>query len=173
MIRPEAKQAILDFREVIFGVAALTLGTHWVMNGYAYQPFIGFVLGIAGGIALWLGYRKVRFPRGEGGVGVVEVTERQITYLTAQGGAALAIDGLSRVEIRTATGGITWVFTANSGESLHIPGNAPGSEGLLDALVSLPGVNYDEASRAARRASAQGARPDAYLIWQSDKRALH
>ncbi|MEO0485624.1 MAG: hypothetical protein AAF092_06905 [Pseudomonadota bacterium] len=173
MIRPEAQKAISDLREVLIGVALLALGSHWVINGHTYQPFIGALLGAGGLVALWLGYRRVRFPAGEGGVGMVEVTERQIAYMTGTGGSAIAIDALTRIEVHTSRTGIVWVFTTATGETLRIPGDAAGAEALFEALVSLPGLNYDQAAQAARKASAATAGPDAYLIWQSDKRALH
>ncbi|MEM1236524.1 MAG: hypothetical protein AAGI10_06095 [Pseudomonadota bacterium] len=173
MIRPEAKKAIFEWREVILGGVLVIIGGNWVVNGHTLQPAIGALVGALGLVFLYLGWRRVRFPSGGGGVGMVEVTERQITYLTAAGGGALAIDALIRVEVQTGVGGILWVFTAEDGGVLMIPGDAPGAETLFDALVSLPGINYDQAARAARAPGTLGTHRDNFLIWQKDKRALH
>ena len=173
MIRPEARKAIYDLREVIIGGVLVIIGGNWVVNGHTLQPVIGGLLGALGLVFLFLGWRRVRFPAGAGGAGIVEVTERQITYLTGTGGGAIAIDALIRVEVQTGSGGTLWVFTAEDGGVLMIPGDATGAETLFDALVSLPGINYDQATRAAKAPGSLGGHRDTFLIWQKDKRALH
>ncbi|MEM1373543.1 MAG: hypothetical protein AAGF78_04065 [Pseudomonadota bacterium] len=173
MIRPEARQVLMEWREVILGAAFCVIGGNWVLSGTALQPALGVFFVLGGLVFIWLGYRRVRFPQGGGGPGMVEVTERQISYFTAQGGGAITIDGLARVEVRSGKGGIDWVFTVESGEALVIPGSARGAEGLFDALVPLPGINYDQAVQAARAPGSLAQGPDTFLIWQKDKRALH
>ncbi|MEM6477730.1 MAG: hypothetical protein AAF647_01660 [Pseudomonadota bacterium] len=173
MIRPEAKEAIREWQEVIAGVAMTLLGSHFLLNGRALLPVVGALIGLLGIALIVLGFRRVRFPTGAGGTGLVEVTERQIAYLTGAGGGAVAIDGLERVEVRADTAGITWLFTARSGEVLAIPGNARGAEALFDALVSLPGINHEEAVRAARSPSLPRHGAETFLIWQRDRKALH
>ena len=170
MIREEAREALLRWREVILGAVLIAFGGNWLLTGHTLQPVLGGLLVGLGLALLWLGYRRVRFPKGEGGPGLVEVTERQISYLTAAGGGAIALDGLARVEVHTGASGILWVFTVATGEQLSIPGNARGAEALFDALVSLPGSNYDQAVQAAQAGAGQ---PDKFLIWQKDRRALH
>ncbi|MEM8592648.1 MAG: hypothetical protein AAGF13_08990, partial [Pseudomonadota bacterium] len=173
MIRPEARKVLMEWREVILGAAFVIIGGNWILSGHTLQPILG-ALFVAGGLAfIWLGYRRVRFPVGESGIGLVEVTERRIAYMTAAGGGAVAIDGLARVEVTSGKAGISWVLTAESGEALVIPGNARGAEALFDALVPLPGINYDQAVQAARAPSSLAQSPDTFLIWQKDKRALH
>lgn len=168
-IRPEARAFIMKWREVAMGAILFAIGLNWTLTGYGLAPYVGAVLVLIGTAVLYTGWRRVQLPAGGGGPGVVEVTERQITYLSAQGGGALAVDGLLRVEVATTPdGALTWHFLAEDGGRLDIPGAATGAEGLLDALVSLKGVNYDQASAAIR---ASGA--DRFLIWQRDQRLLH
>ncbi|MEM9350534.1 MAG: hypothetical protein AAGA47_09750 [Pseudomonadota bacterium] len=173
MIRPEVKAVLYEWREILVGALLALLGGHWVINGTALLPLIGTLLGLLGLALIFIGWRRVSFPAGGDGTGMVEVTERQITYLTGQGGGAVAIDGLSRVEVKTGASGMTWVFTVASGEALEIPGDAHGAEKLFDALVSLPGINHDQAVRAARSPGALAQGPDTFLIWQRDRKALH
>ncbi|MEL6690494.1 MAG: hypothetical protein AAFP28_09255 [Pseudomonadota bacterium] len=173
LIRPEARKALMEWREVILGAGFAVIGGNWLVSGTGLQPILGLLFVLGGVTFIWLGYRRVRFPEGGAGPGMVEVTERQIAYFTSSGGGAIAIDGLARVEVRSGADGISWVFTVESGESLVIPGNARGAEGLFDALVPLPGINYDQAVQAARAPASLAQGPDTFLIWQKDKRALH
>lgn len=173
MIRPEARKVLSDWREVIAGGVLIVMGCHWLVTGHTLQPAIGALLVLLGLALLWLGYRRVRFPAGDGGPGLVEVTERQITYLTAEGGGAVALDALIRVEVETGRAGLRWIFTVASGDRLIIPGSARGAEALFDALVPLPGINYEQAIQAARVPGSLAQTPDTFLIWQSDRRALH
>lgn len=173
LIRPEARKLLTEWREAIIGAGFAVIGGNWLLSGTGLQPILGLIFVLGGCAFIWLGYRRVRFPDGGAGEGMVEVTERQISYFTAVGGGAIAIDGLARVEVKSSSDGIRWIFTVESGEALVIPGNARGAEGLFDALVPLPGINYDQAVQAARAPEALVARPDTFLIWQKDKRALH
>ncbi len=173
MIRPEVRQMLVDWKEIILGASFAVIGGNWMLRGHLLLPYIGLLLITLGLIFLWIGWRRIRFPTGKGGIGVVEVTERQITYLTAGGGAAISIEHLQRVEVQTGTTGLIWTFTADGGDQVTIPGGAPGAEKLFDALVPLPGINYDQAARAARAPESMGDAPDKFLIWQKDRRALH
>ena len=49
--------------------------------GMSQQAFL-----VIGGLIAHDAYRRLKFPHGDGGPGVVEVGERQITYLTGRGG---------------------------------------------------------------------------------------
>lgn len=173
MIRPEARKLLWDWREVILGTGLLGLGLIWALDGHGYQPMIGTIAIVIGCASLALGWRKVRFPDGGGGPGMVEVTERQIAYLTGAGGAAVAIESLTRIEVLTGASGFVWVFTTATGDVLHIPGDARGAEAIFDALVSLDGINYDQAQQAARAPGSLAQTPDTFLIWQRNRRALH
>lgn len=171
-IRPEVKAGLVRWREVWIGASLVLMGLYWVLNGRALLPTVGALLAVLGLVFVVQGWRRIRFPHASGGPGVVEVDERQITYLAAHGGAAISIDGLIRVSVETGAAGMTWVLRADDLSELRIPGDAKGAEGLFDALVALPGVNYDQAHRAAQ-ARTDGKGLDSFLIWQKDKRALH
>ncbi|KAJ54050.1 hypothetical protein ACMU_03920 [Actibacterium mucosum KCTC 23349] len=173
LIRPEVTEALVRWREVILGVAIVVFGL-WLFNlGGVFYPVVGFFAGLLGvglAIAAW---RRMRFPGGGGGLGVVEVDERQITYFAPQGGGAVSIDTLARVEIHTNNAGpfqpdLFWVFHSDGEPMLTIPGGAKGIEALFDALSALPGANYAAATEAA------GSTEQAlFVIWQKERSRLH
>ncbi|MEO0358823.1 MAG: hypothetical protein AAF386_11130, partial [Pseudomonadota bacterium] len=112
--------------------------------------------------------RRARFPKGDGGPGMVDVDERQITYMSAAGGGSVSLDTLTRVEAhRNRRGHVTWVFYGEDG-TVSVPAAASGADALFDAMTALPGVNYDQAAAAAR-----GQGPDVYLVWNQDRTRLH
>ncbi|MEL6550478.1 MAG: hypothetical protein AAFQ54_09555 [Pseudomonadota bacterium] len=173
MIRPEARRVLMDWKEILAGGLLIIVGGNWLTTGHTLQPILGGVFALVGAALIAAGWRRVRFPAAEGGPGLVDVTERQITYMTGHGGAALAIDSLARVEVEARPNGHAWIFTGLSGETLRIPGDARGADKLFDALVPLPGINYDQAVQAARAPGSLTGRSDTFLIWQKDRTALH
>jgi len=173
MIRPELVQGFVRWREVILGGALVLLGL-WLFNrGGVFYPVVGFLAGLVGvGLAL-AAWRRLRFPAGKGGVGVVEVDERQITYFGPQSGGAVSIESLVRVEIHTRPKGLFgpnlhWEFTCDGEPSLIVPGGARGVEALFDALSALPGADYSKAAEAAR--SEQN---ETFVIWNKPRQMLH
>lgn len=167
-IRAEAAASLRKYRSFILAGLIGLAGVYILFTGHgtAYLAAVMFLLIAA--LAAHDGYKRLRFPAGTGGAGVVEVDERRISYLAAQGGKSMSLDDLSRVEIhRNSRGRITWVFYS-PGEMFEVPGDAMGTDKLFDALVALPGVNYAQAE-----AASQGQGPDLFLIWQKDRTKLH
>lgn len=173
MIRPEITAALLRWREALIGLAVFLLSAYGAATAFGVVKWLSW-LGVAIGAALmWEGARRARFPAGAGGPGVVELDERQITYFGPTGGAAVSVDDLSRVEIRTTDAGpmnsdLFWVFTQTDGLILRIPGDAQGVEVLFDALAMLPGVDYHAATQAAGT-----TRPQHFVIWQKHRLPSH
>ena len=111
-------------------------------------------------------WRRRHFPSGTGGAGMVEIKDRRLSYFAPLGarGGSVSIDTLQRAEIhRGMRDQITWVFYDDDG-ILEVPGNAAGAEDIFDALVVLPGVNYDQAI-----AATTGQGPDVFLVWRRGK----
>lgn len=168
-IRPEARETLMRWREVALGAVLVLVGLNWALTGFGLAPYVGAVLALIGAAVSFVGWRRVQLPKGGQGPGVVEVDERRIAYLSGHGGGALSVEALVRVEVETSPSGrLIWRFRDEDGATLDIPSDATGAEGLLDALVSLPGLNYDQAAQAVR-----AERTDRFLIWQKDRRALH
>lgn len=165
-IRPEARAALWRWRDVLAGGAIVVVGL--LAIGSLSDLLVG--LGIAaiclGALLILNGIRRARFPGQGGGVGMVEVRERKITYFGPYGGGAVSLDDLARIQIRTTQAGplepdLFWMFTTQDGELLSVPGQAEGVETLFDALAALDGVDY-----AAATAAAGTVRNQLFDIWQ-------
>jgi hypothetical protein len=154
MIRPEARAALLRWREVLAGLAVALAGLWFATRGgWVLGPF-GAAVGLLGlGLAA-VGLRRMRFDRG-GGAGVVQVIEGQVGYFGPYGGGFLALDDL--VEVWRIAGG--WRLVDTEGNVLDIAQDATGSAGLYDALAARPGL-------AAAMAQA-GETGTARRIWRA------
>lgn len=166
--RPEAQQILHRWRDVIIGGAIVGVGTYWSFSAGPVLKWFAVLMIVGGGALLWEGFRRARLPAGGGGPGVVEVTERQITYLSSSGGYILSIDDLQRVVIQSSGTGFIWQLHSDGQGIVQIPGNAEGADKLYDAFSALPGANIELAIDAA-----QSTQRDIFLIWQQDRRRLH
>ncbi len=165
LIRPEAAQGLKRWRGVIAAGAVLALGLWWGLTSLGLIKWIGWTLTLGGAALLWAAAQRARFVGGHGGLGVVEIDERQIAYLAPVGGGIISLDALTHVAIAPDRAGLpVWRFTAG-GESLRVPTSAEGTEALFDALTALPGVDIEAAIRASR------TRPDKpVVIWKRPAR---
>lgn len=167
LIRPEAAAFLKRWREAIIA-GVILLGslqaastTTGLING------LSWVTALVGAALFIEGVRRARLPQNGGGLGVVEVDERQITYFGPHGGGALSINELRRVKVRTTdmgpfTSDFFWEFTDASGQRLTIPGDAENASALFDALTVLPGADYE----AVIKASTSTQNED-FLVWQA------
>ncbi|MEL7149500.1 MAG: hypothetical protein AAFX07_15315 [Pseudomonadota bacterium] len=165
-IRPEVLSALKRWREaIIAGVILLgslqaASATTGLMNAFAW------VTALIGAALFIEGVRRARLPQETGGVGVVDVDERQITYFGPHGGGALSINELSRIKVRTTADGpassdFFWEFTDKAGQRLTIPGDAENASALFDALTALPGADYEAVIKASGSMEAQE-----FLVWE-------
>jgi hypothetical protein len=167
-LRPEAMQAINRWSGALFAGAVLALGLWWGLTSLGLIKWIGWLLALGGAALLWASAQRARFRGGHGGLGVVEVDERQIAYLAPVGGGIVSLDSLSEVAITVDRAGLpVWRFTAGA-EVLRVPTSAEGTEALFDALTALPGVDIEAAIRASRNRL-----PDTTVIWRKPVPALH
>jgi len=167
-VRPEIAAGWDIWKQVVLGTAIAGFGMFGVFDWPGLGSYGGVVIFGMGALIAVDGWRRVHFPSGSGGLGMVEVKERRITYFSTGRGGVVSLDTLQRCEVhRNARGRITWVFYDADG-MLEVPGDAAGTDGLFDALVALPGVNYAQAQEAA-----QGKGPDIFLIWNRDSKKLN
>ncbi|MEM6308298.1 MAG: hypothetical protein AAF701_09965, partial [Pseudomonadota bacterium] len=151
-----------------FAACAAMAGVYVLLTTRGAGYAAGGVFLMIAGLMAHDAYRRLRFPTGQGGRGMVEIDERRITYFTAQGGGSISLDDVTRIEAhRNRRCQVTWVFYA-SDDMLSVPANAMGSDALFDAFVALPGINHAQA-----QAAASGEGPDVFLIWQKDRSTLH
>ncbi len=159
-LRPEARAALSRWREAILGAIVTALGAWWFLTVPGLIHWAALGLAALGMVLTWTGVQRARFPDGRGGLGVVQVDERQIIYMAPVGGGFASLDSLSRVDIAPDRAGLpVWRFFAAEGV-LQIPVNAEGTHALFEALTALPGINMEAAIRIAR------SRPDRpTVIW--------
>jgi len=167
-IRPEAAAGLRRWREVIAAGAVLALGIWWGLTALGLLSWIGWALVIGGGAMLWAAIQRARFYAGHGGLGLVEVDERQITYLAPAGGGIASLDHLTEVSLGPDRAGLpVWRFRTGD-EILTIPTSAEGTAALFDALTALPGIDIEAAIRASRTRT-----PHRVVIWTRPDRRLH
>lgn len=165
MIRPEVKEALWRWREVLLGLVCVALGLNWILTSYGAVALIGGGI-VAIGVALVLsGVQRARFRQSGGGVGVVDVDERQITYFGPYGGGAMAVDDLCEV---ATDGRGNWLLRDTGGQALLIPMAAEGAEVLFDAFTALPGLGGAELVAASQRSDQEYT-----VVWQKAHNQLH
>lgn len=166
-IRPEARAVLWRWREVITGGVVAALGLYWA-SGPGLLRWVGLVV-LLGGVALAVaGLQRARFRGRDGGPGVVQVDERQITYFGPLDGGAVAIDELSGVSLDARSDPPVWVLRQPGQPELHIPVNAEGTDALFDAFAALPGL------RTERMLSQLAQKPDhPVVIWSKPAARLH
>ena len=155
-IRPELAQFFRRWREPIAAGVLAWVGAMFLWRGFTQYNWmseaIGIVLLLIGLALFWAGYRRVQFNRQGDGPGLIEVTERQIYYMTPQGGGSVAIADMTRLEIRTMIEiGRVWVLKQSDDATLFIPLNAAGSEALFDAFSALPGMEVNNLIAAVNK----------------------
>ncbi|MCP5038533.1 MAG: hypothetical protein GY945_13150 [Rhodobacteraceae bacterium] len=167
-IRPAAQENLKRWREAIIGAAVALLGLYWLATSFGLLRWLSVAVAAIGLAFCWAGIQRARFRSGHGGLGVVQLDERQITYLAPVGGGFISLDALSRVEIGPDRSGLpVWRFRA-FGEELVIPTSAEGTEALFDALAVLKDIDMPAAIRAS------GTRPDKpVVIWKKPSHRLH
>ncbi len=165
-IRPGARAWLRRWAEPLVALAVAALGARVLWRARVLDSW--FLLAIGGAILLgglaaaWVGYRRTLFSGPGQGPGLVEVDERQISYMTAAGGGAIDLGAITRLEIcNSPKTGPFWVLRQQDGPSLFIPIDSLGAEKLFDALLALPGID------AARLIAARQQPPaDCDIIWQ-------
>ncbi len=168
-LRPAARAWLRRWSEPLVALAIAALGARVLWRGLSlgawFLQAIGGAVLLGGLAAAWAGYRRALFTGHGQGPGLVEVDERQITYMTAAGGGAVDLAAITRLEICTGRDtGPCWVLRQEGGPSLFIPVEALGAEKLFDALLALPGI---DSSRLV--AARQNPPVDCDTIWQRSR----
>ncbi len=169
-IRPEAAAALRRYGEPALYAAIALWGIWQGWSLLARGAWLGAVpLGIGVLAALGLAGAAERallaWRNRSGGPGVVSIREGSIAYFGPHGGAVMALDALTSVEIVTTDAGpvaedVFWHLTDEMGQQASIPGGAKGAEALLDRLGTLPG--FDHMAVVSAMGSAENRR---FAVW--------
>jgi len=166
LIRPELRIWLARWGETLAAASLASIGAITIWRGILHYNWltqsIGAILLLIGVALFWASFQRSRFSGRQIGPGLVEVTERQIRFLTANGGAAVDIAAMTRLELRTTLEyGRVWMLKQSEGPTLFIPVAATGSEKLFDAFSILPGMDPAKLIAAINSAS-----PDREIIWR-------
>lgn len=172
-LRPEARAAIKRWREAGIGLVVALLSVQLAMNSSGGRRGLAFAVTLLGVAVFIEGIRRARLPRDGGGAGVVEVDERQISYFGPNGGGAVAVEGLMRIEVRAQRGEqrFDWLFTDMGGDVLTIPSNAEGALAIFDAVSVLKGARIENITVAAAAAGARDG--ETRTVWKRDRARIH
>ncbi|MFQ6546658.1 hypothetical protein AADZ90_001775 [Aestuariibius sp. 2305UL40-4] len=157
MIRPEILEILRRWREPLLAGGALLLGLWFIALPGVGLTIVGGALSVAAVGLLIPAIRRVRLQQGQDGAGVVEITERQLTYLAAEGGGLLSLDLITDVRLADRV----WHLADSAGNRIAVPADARGADALLDALLVLPGI---DAGRVARALQDGGD----HILWRQD-----
>ncbi|MBL4807518.1 MAG: hypothetical protein JKY31_09545 [Rhodobacteraceae bacterium] len=154
-LRPEAVKTLKRWQEtIVFAILLLaTLRVLWL--AYVWSSWtmglLGLALTAAVGSLLYIALLRMQL-RGDGmGVGLVEIDERNITYLAPHLGGVVSIDSLRKIDVSpTRNGGCNWVLYSFDGPPVMIPFTAKGADALIEAFSALRGMGVDRISRAAK-----------------------
>lgn len=165
LIRPEVRDGLFRWREVLVGIATLLIGLRLATTSFGAVFIIGCGLALAGAALIFAGIQRARFRSGGGGAGVVDIDERQITYFGPYGGGAVSVDELVEIGVDPSR---SWLMRDAAGTHLMIPMNAEGADALFDAFAAVPGLTTARLVEAARSAPRQYT-----TIWAKPQGRLH
>lgn len=157
-IRPEVRRMAWRWREVAVGVAVGVLGLWWALTSFGILRWVGVALCVIAAALTVVAIQRLRFDRGGGGAGVVQLNERRVGYFGPETGGVVDLDDLVRLEL---IGGRVWRLTGGP-EVLEIPVDAKGAEALFDLFAALPGMRT-----AAMIQTLNAAPAGVVTVWQA------
>jgi hypothetical protein len=167
-LRPEAQAALWRWREVMAGLALLGFGLWWALAMHAPVRWLFIPLLAIGAGVVWTGLQRLRFRRGGGGAGVVQIVERRLAYWGPLTGGMMDMDDLARLSLDPSGRPVHWVLTPHHGATLQIPVDAEGADQLFDLFAALPGLP------AERMLDLLAHPPDRPVtLWEAARFRLH
>lgn len=170
-IRPEVRDTLFKWREVLVGNVLLVLAVYWIVNGIGILRFVGIAVLIVSILFIVAGIQRAKFRVKGVGAGVVQVTEKQVTYFGPLNGGALAIDDLIQLDLDPTHHPANWVLRQAGHDPIHIPVTAKGSDALFDVFGNLPNINTKNMLEQLTNQPNQPNQP--VVIWQKMKPRLH
>lgn len=160
-IRPEARAALWQWREILAAVLMFLLGLKWAFSSVGFTAITGWAFVATGLVTAVIGAQRMRFRRGTGGPGVVQVDEGQIAYFGPLTGGAVAASELERLALDHSSKPPHWLLEQPGQPPLAIPVNAEGYEALFDVFAALPGLKTERMLTELRREGAHQV-----VIWE-------
>ena len=169
-IRPEITDAVVRYREAL-GAGVVVLAGLWLMalGGYVLVP-LGAIVAAIGAILTLTAFRRARFAQTVAAPGVVELDERQVSYLAPELGGFISLDELVEIRLLSMRGRRMWRLKQSDGQALLIPVDAEGAQKLFDVFTSLPGMDTAELVLALHPPATQKANltlaAETRVIWR-------
>jgi len=139
-IRPEARAALLRWREVALGVAAAAFGLWVVTRGGWFYGVLGvLIVGFAAGLTL-TAWRRMRFRAHGTAPGIVQYDEGAVAYFGPETGGVVALSEVTEIAAVATPQGLVWRISQAQGPRVDIPVGAAGADGLFDTFAALPGA---------------------------------
>ncbi|MFK7874767.1 MAG: hypothetical protein AB8B71_03160 [Paracoccaceae bacterium] len=139
-IRPEARDTLWRWREVLVGAALIVMGSWWIVGPGQLMGLVGGGAALVGAGLAYVGTQRARFRGRQGGVGSVDVDEGQIIYFGPLTGGAMALRDMTELALLRSSVTTHWRLSSKE-ERLFIPIDADGADVLFDAFTTLPGLN--------------------------------
>ena len=152
-VRPDIKIWLYKWRECLISIIITLFGFWLILNGITKYNIIlqslGGIIGVVGLCITFAAYKRVSFYQFPGGLGLIEVKEKQIIYYDPSGGLAFSAENLVSIEIiGSDTSQSTWKLSTEDKSVVNIPLNALGNEKLFDVFLTLPGIDPAELIKA-------------------------
>jgi hypothetical protein len=165
-IRPPVTAHFTKWREAYFAGFVMALGGWAFLRGQSNLNLIlqglGLIISLAGIIFLRTAIQRIRFRKSQKAPGMVDVTEREISYFGPMHGKTISLESLSKIELRESEAYASiWVLHHIEGDPMIVPTTAKGSDRLFDAFISLSNVKMDTLVSAINQVPIQ-----AQVIWE-------
>ncbi len=155
IFRADALHTLKRWQEpIVIGVFLLaTLRVLWLAFIWSswVMALFGIVLASIVGSLFYVALLRIRLRSDESSPGLVEIDERNITYLAPHLGGVVSIDFIRKIDVSpTRSGGRNWVLYSFEGPPVLIPFNAQGADKLIEAFSALHGLGVERISKAVR-----------------------
>ncbi|MFY0681874.1 MAG: hypothetical protein JXR13_14985 [Thalassovita sp.] len=164
LLRPEARETLWQWRDLLVGLALAALGLYWVLGSGGVLRWIGVVVIALSALLIFTGVQRGRFlgNKGASGAGIIELNERQLSYMGPDTGVIVPLGAVVRIEIAlNGNDALVWKFFTADGDVSEIPSSALGHEKLFDCLSGFPGASYEKVISASS-STQQGQ----FVIWR-------
>ncbi len=166
-VRSGARAVLRRWGGLAGAVAVVLAGAYLALAGYGIYRYVGGAAVLAGALAAWAAWQRMRFRSGGGGAGVVRVREGLVAYYGPLTGGAVALSEITLLELDPTGHPAHWALWQPGQPVLRIPTDAEGADALFDVFASLPGIDTERMLAELRRA------PDTPVtIWRKPLRRL-